>query len=181
MASEKEIIAQILNGHPERYSYFVSSYAGRIISFIMRLVGDKQDAEELAQDTLLDAYRNLSHYDTDRSFLTWTLKIAFNKSMNFLRKRKIQPLSIDDLINENISEQQVDSFLDADDDDRAKALIDAIAKLPPEEQTLIANFYYDGMKTSEIAYIMGIETGTVATRLHRIRKKLYILLKGKNE
>ena len=86
MTSEKEIIEQILHGHPERYSYFVGKYAGRIISFTMRLVSDKQDAEEFAQDALIDAYRNLSRYDANRPFLTWALKIAYNKSISFLRK-----------------------------------------------------------------------------------------------
>lgn len=177
MISEKEIIAQILHGHPERYSYFVSSYARHIISFTMRMVGDRQDAEELAQDALLDAYRNLSGYDADKPFLSWTLKIAFNKCVSFLRKRKIQPLNIDNFTNEELYGQQVDDYLEADDDDRAKALTEAIGRLNPEEQTLIASYYYDNMKMSEIGYIMDMEIGAVATRLHRIRKKLYVILK----
>ena len=93
----------------------------------------------------------------------------------------MQPLSIDDFTNDEISQQQVDDYLEADDDERADALVKAIDKLNPEEQALIAYYYYDQIKMSEIGYIMDMEAGAVATRLHRIRKKLYKIVKSEGK
>lgn len=74
-----------------------------------------------------------------------------------------------------ISDADVDQLLD--DDTRISQLREAQKQLTPDEQTLINLFYYDGKPLRDIAYILGIEPGNVATRLHRIRKKLYLIIR----
>ena len=77
----------------------------------------------------------------------------------------------------DVSDADVDQLLD--DDSRIQQLRDACTQLKPDEQTLINLFYYDGLPMRDIAYILGMEQGNVATRLYRIRKKLYIIIKKK--
>ena len=98
-------------------------------------------------------------------------------AVSWLRKKRIRYLSIDDL--PHVSDTEVDEALD--DESRLDELRHAINLLKPDEQMLLELFYFESRPLADIAYILNVEPGTIATRLHRIRRKLYSLMKhGKN-
>lgn len=148
-------------------------YGPEVFRLVARLVPLQQDAEELVQDAFVRAYNRLATYCGDASFSTWLCRIAYNLTVSWLRKRKVKYTSIDERME--ISDADVDQLLD--DDTRISQLREAQKQLTPDEQTLINLFYYDGKPLRDIAYILGIEPGNVATRLHRIRKKLYLIIR----
>ena len=174
---EQRLIARVLDGHAEDYGYFLERYGPEVMRLVSRLVPQQQDAEELVQDAFVRAYDRLETFGGRSSFSTWICRIAYTTAVSWLRKQHIKYLSIDD------QPQLPDTFVDEalDDETRIDDLRRAIAQLKPDEQTLVTLFYYDDRPLADIAYILDIETGTIATRLHRIRRKLYLQMKHGNK
>ena len=179
---EKQRIRRILDGRSDEYAYFVRTYSGQILDFVSRMVSDAGDAEELAQDAFVRAFRSLSQFDGRSSWLTWVLRIAYHAALNHLKRQRQQWLSIDDLPLSRMlryyrSEPTPDDDLSTDREERIQQLDAAIDRLPADEQLLLHLYYYDDRPLRDIAYIMDAEPGLLATRLHRIRKKLLLMMK----
>ena len=170
---EKQLIARILDGHAEDFGYFLEHYSQEAFAIVARLVPQQEDAEELVQDAFVRAFSRLETFGGRSSFSTWICRIAYTTAVSWLRKRRIKYLSIDD--QPELSSAEVDETLD--DESRIDQLRHAVALLTPDEQTLITLYYYDNRPLADIAYILDLEAGTIATRLHRIRRKLFILMK----
>lgn len=174
---EQRLIARILDGHESDYGYFLERYGGEVFAIVSRLVPNREDAEELTQDTFVRAYRRLETFSCRSSFSTWVCRIAYTTSVSWLRKKRIKYLSIED--RPNLSDREVDEVLD--DESRLVDLQRAIALLKPDEQLILELFYFESRPLADIAYILDVEPGTIATRLHRIRRKLYSLMKHGTE
>lgn len=170
---EKELIARILDGHAEDFGYFLERYSYEAFAIVVRLVPQQEDAEELVQDAFVRAFNRLETFGGRSSFSTWICRIAYTTAISWLRKRRMKYLSIDD--QPQLTDTEIDETLD--DESRIGELRHAITQLKPDEQTLITLYYYDNRPLNDIAYILDVEPNTLATRLHRIRRKLYLLMK----
>jgi len=170
---EKELIARILDGHAEDFGYFLERYSQEAFAIVVRLVPQQEDAEELVQDAFVRAFNHLETFGGRSSFSTWVCRIAYTTAISWLRKRRMKYLSIDD--RPQLTDTEVDEAFD--DESRIEELRHAITLLKPDEQTLITLYYYDNRPLNDIAYILDVESNTLATRLHRIRRKLYLLMK----
>ena len=169
---EQQRIRRILDGRSDEYGYFVRTYSAQVLDFVSRMVSDAGDAEELAQDAFVRAFRALRQFDGRSSWLTWVLRIAYHTALNHLKRQRQQWLSIDDLPLADTPDD-----LSTDREERIQQLDAAIGRLPADEQLLLHLYYYDDRQLRDIAYIMDAEPGLLATRLHRIRKKLLLMLK----
>ena len=170
---ESQLIARILDGHAEDFGYFLERYSPEAFAIVVRLVPQQEDAEELVQDAFVRAFNRLDTFEGRSTFSTWICRIAYTTAISWLRKRRMKYLSIDD--QPKLTDTEVDEAFD--DESRIEDLRRAITLLKPDEQTLITLFYYDNRPLSDIAYILDAEPNTLATRLHRIRRKLYLLMK----
>ncbi|MBR1765520.1 MAG: sigma-70 family RNA polymerase sigma factor [Bacteroidales bacterium] len=173
---EQRLIARVLDGHAEDYGYFLERYGSEVFALVARLVPRQEDAEELTQDAFVRAFNRLDSFGGRSSFSTWICRIAYNTVLSWQRRRRMTFLSIDD--QPQLTDTEVDEALD--DEARIGDLRRAIAQLKPDEQTLVTLYYYDSRPLADIAYILDLEPGTIATRLHRIRRKLYLLMKHGN-
>ena len=173
LMDEQRLIVRILEGHAEDYGYFLERYGGEVFAIVSRLVPNREDAEELTQDAFVRAYSRLDSFIGRSSFSTWVCRIAYTVAVSWLRKKRIKYLSIDD--HPHASDAEVDEVLD--DESRLEDLRQAISLLRPDEQMLLELFYFESRPLADIAYILDVEPGTIATRLHRIRRKLYSLMK----
>ena len=173
LMDEQRLIVRILEGHAEDYGYFLERYGGEVFAIVSRLVPNREDAEELTQDAFVRAYSRLDSFIGRSSFSTWVCRIAYTVAVSWLRKKRIKYLSIDD--HPHASDAEVDEVLD--DESRLEDLRGAISLLRPDEQLLLELFYFESRPLADIAYIFDVEPGTIATRLHRIRRKLYSLMK----
>ena len=167
---EQRLIARILDGHAEDFGYFLERYGEEVFAIVSRLVNRQGDAEELVQDAFVRAFRSLSQFDGRSSWLTWVLRIAYHAALNHLKRQRQQWLSIDDV---QLTDTIDDDDLSTGKEERIQQLETAIDTLPPDEQMLLHLYYYDDRSLRDIAYIMDAEPNALATRLHRIRKKLY--------
>ncbi|MBQ6378244.1 MAG: sigma-70 family RNA polymerase sigma factor [Prevotella sp.] len=170
---ESQLIARILDGHAEDFGYFLERYSQEAFAIVVRLVPQQEDAEELVQDAFVRAFNRLDTFEGRSSFSTWICRIAYTTAVSWLRKRRMKYLSIDD--QPELSDTEVDETFD--DETHIEDLRRAISLLKPDEQTLVTLYYYDSRPLNDIAYILDVEPNTLATRLHRIRRKLYLLMK----
>ena len=131
-------------------------------------------AREETQDAFVKAFRSLASFEFHSSFCTWVCRIAYNESLNRLRRQQRHFVDIAD-----IPAEEVDEELSTGREERIALMEEAIDDLPPDERLLLHLYYYEDRHLREIAYIMDAETNALATRLHRIRKKLLQMIKQK--
>lgn len=157
------------------YAYFVKRYSQQVLDFTVRMVSNRADAEELAQNAFVKAFNRLETFEGRASFLTWVSRIAYNESINHLKRRKIRLIDIDEA---SIADSDIaDDEFSTGNEERIRLMEDALDNLPPDERMLVHLYYYEDKPLQEIAYVMDAEPNALAVRLHRIRKKLLIMIK----
>lgn len=173
---ESYIITSILAGKTEEYAYFLDTYGQPFFSLIVRMVNSEEDAEELTQDTFMKAFEHLSSFNGKSSFSTWIYRIAYNTALSFLRKKNVEQTVIDDNQWNRISDTQIDDALNNESEEQIERLQQALIKLTAEERALVTLFYEEEHSIQELAQILNLNEGNIKVKLHRLRKKLYVLM-----
>ena len=172
--SDSEIISRVLRGEQNAYAELVNRYQNYVFTLTLRLIKSREDAEEVAQDVFVKAYRSLADFRGESKFSTWLYTITNTTSITFLRKKKLEVHSLD---NEKVFEmaESKDSGLRAntiEQKSRVSMVTKAIALLSPADAEIITLFYKVEQSLEEIGKILGLETNTVKVRLHRARTRL---------
>ncbi|MDR1738254.1 MAG: sigma-70 family RNA polymerase sigma factor [Candidatus Symbiothrix sp.] len=162
------IIHRAKEGDIKAFAELVSKYKDMIFSVVMKITGNREDAEDLLQEIFIKIYRTMDQFRETSEFSTWIYRIAYTTTISELRKRKVYFSSIED---------NTTALETADDDEQETALkleyLDAaLKKLPPNENFLITLYYLDEQSVDAISEISGLTTANVKVKLHRIRKKL---------
>ena len=171
---DNEIISKVLKGEQNAYAELVNRYQAYVFTLILRMIKSREDAEEVAQDVFIKAYRSLADFRGESKFTTWLYTIANTTSITFLRKKKLDVHSLD---NEKVFEvaDSKDSGFRAnlvEQKSRVNMVNEAIAMLSPDDAEIITLFYKAEQNLEEIARILRLETNTVKVRLHRARTRL---------
>jgi RNA polymerase sigma-70 factor (ECF subfamily) len=172
--SDNDLIALILDGDHQSYSLLVERYRNFVFTICLRYVKGREDAEEVAQDVFVKAYRSLADFKGQAKFSTWLYTVATTTSITFLRKKKIEMHSLDD---ERVFEtaDNIDSGMSAnqvEQKSRVTMVNRAIKMLSPEDAQVLTLFYKGEQTLEEIAKILGKEVNTVKVQLHRARGRL---------
>ena len=175
---ESHIIKEILNGKTEQYEYFLDRYGQQVFVLVDRIVSCQEDAEELTQDVFLKAFQQLSSFKAESSFSTWIYRIATNIAISAVRKKRNDVLRLDDSVFANLSDTQVDAALEDESEEQMERLQQAMNQLEADERALITLYYLEEKPLAEVAFILGLTEGNAKVKLHRIRKKLYVLIKN---
>lgn len=173
---ERNIIQEILDGKSNRYEYFLNKYGELVFGLIVRIVSCQEDAEELTQDVFLKAFQQLSSFKAESSFSTWIYRIATNTALSSIRKRKYDVLHLDDAAYANLSDSQMDEALEDDSEEQLQRLSIAIEQLNADEPALITLYYMNNIPLAEVSTILGMSENNAKVKLHRTRKKLYLLI-----
>lgn len=177
---EKYYIKRILDGETEYFSVLLDRYSHPLYTLIVQIVGCPEDAEELLQDVFLKAFRNLSGYKGECKVSTWLYRIAYNAAISATRKKKQEFLYIGENMIDNVPDEkacEVDVF--AENEEQIERLGKAIDQLGAEEKALITLFYYEEKSMEEIGEVMKLSVSNVKVKLHRTRKKIYVLMNAK--
>jgi RNA polymerase sigma-70 factor (ECF subfamily) len=171
---DNEIISRVLKGEQNAYAELVNRYQAYVFTLVLRMIKAREDAEEVAQDVFIKAYRSLADFRGESKFSTWLYTIANTTSITFLRKKKLDVHSLD---NEKVFEvaDSKDSGFRAnlvEQKSRVNMVNEAIAMLGPDDAEIITLFYKAEQTLEEIARILRLETNTVKVRLHRARARL---------
>ena len=175
---EAHIIKEILNGKTEQYEYFLDRYGQQVFVLVDRIVSCQEDAEELTQDVFLKAFQQLSSFKAESTFSTWIYRIATNLAISAVRKKRNDVLRLDDSVFANLSDTQVDAALEDESEEQMERLQQAMNQLEADERALITLYYLEEKPLAEVAFILGMTEGNAKVKLHRIRKKLYVLIKN---
>lgn len=177
---EQKAIHRILNGDTAQFAVLIGRYQRPVYTLIFRITGNSYDAEELTQDCFLKAYSALGRFRATSSFSTWLFRIAYNTAISATRRIHRELHGIDERRLAGISDDAADALFASHDEELLEALTRAMEQLAAEEQALLHLFYYDAHPIGVCAEISGLSEANVKVRLHRIRKKLYILMTDSN-
>ena len=172
--NDNEIISKVLNGDQQAYAGLVNRYQNYVFTLALRMVKSREDAEEVAQDAFIKAYKYLADFRGSSKFSTWLYTIVNNTGISFLRKKKLDIHSLD---NEKIFEMadNRDSGFSAnmvEQKSKVAMVSNAITMLNPDDAEIITLFYKAEQSLEEIAVILGVEANTAKVRLHRARTRL---------
>lgn len=172
--SDNEIISQVLSGNHQAYAGLVNRYQNYVFTLTLRMIKSREDAEEVAQDVFIKAYKYLADFRGESKFTTWIYTIVNNTCITFLRKKKLDFHSLDD-DKVFASADNLDSGFSANQvEQKSKVALvnEAIALLNPDDARVITLFYQGEQSLEEIAAILHMETNAVKVRLHRARTRL---------
>ena len=172
--SDIELIKQTLAGNQAAYADLVKRHQRFVFTLAMRFAKGREDAEEIAQDCFIKAYRSLASFQAQSKFSTWLYSIVYTTAMTFLRKKRIATDSIDDE-NTYIQVENQSSAYDvnnAENKSRSFYLNEAIGQLLPDDAAIITLFYKGEQSLEEIGRALGMEANTVKVKLFRARQRL---------
>jgi RNA polymerase sigma-70 factor (ECF subfamily) len=183
--SDEELIVLFLQGERSRFRELVQRYDQRLLNFINRLIGDRDRAEDLLQETFIRVYKHLDRFDPERKFSTWVYTIASNLAKNELRNRSRNPIIlfqhlVKDWEDDHRPLEFVDSSWRPDDlymKRHLKELVEQAAeKLPPHHRLVFILREAEGKSYEEIAEITNCSLGTVKSRLNRARNNFAAII-----
>ena len=150
-----------------------------VYTLTIRIVKNREEAEELSQDVFVKAFKNLKSFKGDSKFSTWIYKIAYYASLDAVKrnKREMNVENIDVFKDSDVGIVQ-DSLDYMHEKERRKVIIEAISKLKADEQTILTLYYFEEMPLKEVSNVVNLTLDNVKTKLFRSRKKLFSILKN---
>lgn len=179
-AEEAALVRRIAAGERHRYSVLVDRYQRRLYWSCLRLVGDPDEAEDVVQETFVRAYERLGDFDPEYRFYTWVYRIARNRCLNILRRRRVWGLvTLSDPERAPALPAAERSDRSAEDHELARALVECRGTLPADQREVFDLRHADDLSYREIAAAVGAPEGTVMSRLARAREKMRACLEAK--
>ena len=176
---DNDYIGRVLSGDVSAYASLVAKHKNLVFSIVLKIVNNREDAEEISQDVFLKAYQSLSTFERKSKFSTWLYRIAYNAAISKTRKKKVEMVAIEETVITNYSTDEVGRNMhELEENDRQLILEKALKRLPEEDNLLITLFYKNENSIEDISDITGLSVSNVKVRLHRIRKKLYEEMNG---
>ena len=177
--TDQQYIQEIRSGNVNAFAMLVSKYKDMIFTLALRMVGNREEAEEIAQDAFVKTYRSLESFKGTSKFSTWLYRIVYNTSLDYLKKKKrtVNSDHIDEVNEADIGHMQdAMSYIEAKE--KKQIIENALLQLPEEERVLLTLFYFEELSLKEITKVVNISYDNVKIKLHRSRKKLYHILKN---
>ena len=181
--TEEEWIKRAAQGDQDAFAQLLELHQGKVYGLTLRLTGSPEDAAELTQETFFNAWRGLPNFHGESKFSTWLYRLATNAAIDFLRREKrrrgmtLTPLSGED---DHRAPDIPDRGLSPQDELERRELRQAIErgleKLSDEHRQVLVLREFNGLSYGEIAQILGIEEGTVKSRIARARLALRKIL-----
>ncbi len=180
-----ELVAKAKEGDQNAFGKLMTRYRDSIFFMVLKMVHNRDDAEDLTIEAFGKAFNNIGNYSADFAFSTWLFKIATNNSIDFIRKKRLLTTSLDQTSTTEDGETSPIAVRDHAPnpeqsiikDQRAEKIRSAIEELSPKYRSLIELRYLDELSYEEIAEKLDIPLGTVKAQLFRAKDMLYNILK----
>jgi RNA polymerase sigma-70 factor, ECF subfamily len=179
VSDDAQLIEQALGGQPEAFGQLVLKYQDRLFNTMFHVVGHAEDARDIVQEALVQAFLKLDSFGRRSAFYTWLYRIAFNVAMTNRRKRR-PTLSVDrgkETGNMEPADDEDDPAERLERKERCRQVRHAITRLADEYRAVLVLREIDGCCYETIADVLDIPVGTVRSRLHRARLQLRDQLK----
>jgi RNA polymerase sigma factor (sigma-70 family) len=170
-------IKKVLAGDSSAFAVLVDRHKNDVFNICVKLLRNKEEAEEVAQDTFLKVFEKLNTFKEEAKFSTWLYRIAFNTSISQQRKSNAKQLDTNAYYIEMYSEDElIDQFNIETIEERERKLKLAISKLNGEQQLLLQLYYDKDISVIEVAKITKLSQSNVKVKIHRARQKLFQLM-----
>lgn len=170
-------IQQVLRGQTAAYAVLVDRYKSLAATIAYKITGNTQDAEEIAQDAFVKAYRALPGFKAEAKFSTWLYRIVYNTALSKTRRKTPFSVSLEDAdITEWESEQISLPLTHMQAAEQTKYIDLALAQLPADENLLLTLFYLHEKSVEEIREITSLTKANIKVKLFRARQKMYTYL-----
>lgn len=180
------LIDRAINDKDETaYAELMSIYQKPVYHIILKMIRNVDDAEDLTMEAFAKAFKNLSKYKKDYTFSTWLFRIATNNTIDFIRKKKLDTLSINstytndngDSVDMDITDKNLTPVEEAIKGQKIELVRMFVSKLPAKYQRLVKLRYFQELSYDEIAKELDVPLGTIKAQLHRARELMYELIK----
>lgn len=183
------LIESAKNGDEKAYAELMQRYKKPVYHMILKMVRNIDDAEDLTIEAFAKAFRNLKKFNPEFTFSTWLFRIATNNCIDFIRKKKIETMSIHttfkddsgDSVDMDIKDVNLNPQEETIKSEKIDIIQTIVTKLPPKYQTLVKLRYFQELSYEEIAAEIDAPLGTVKAQLHRARELLYDLVKNRKD
>ena len=171
---ENIVIEKIKSGDYNACNFIVDNYKAFVFNICIRIVKNREDAEEVAQDSFIKAFKSIEGFKFESKFSTWLYRITFNNAISKTRNKKIFKNDLNENVADSVNHSHISDGLESLNRlDRKKILKKAMEKLNEEENLLISLYYFEENSVAEVAGITGLEANYIKVKVHRARKKLY--------
>jgi RNA polymerase sigma-70 factor (ECF subfamily) len=171
---DNHYIDRVLDGDVSAYAILVAKHKNLVFSIALKILNNREDAEEIAQDCFLKAFHALKTFEKKSKFSTWLYRIVYNAAISKTRKKRLELVPMDNYVIHNYTEDDVSGGIGEIDPEEQKMMIErAMERLSDDENLLITLFYKGDNSIEDISNITGLSMSNVKVRLHRIRKKLH--------
>jgi len=184
-----DLVDRAVAGDEKAYALLLQRYRRPVYHMILKMVRNVDDAEDLTIEAFGKAFRGLHRFKKDFTFSTWLFRIATNNSIDFIRKRKLNTLSIDNAytdedghsVSMNIPDLNLNPQDEAIKSQKEEIIRVVVSMLPAKYQKLVRLRYFQELSYEEIAEEIDAPLGTVKAQLHRARELMYDLVKNKKD
>jgi RNA polymerase sigma-70 factor, ECF subfamily len=176
---DRDLVERTCRGEVNAYGELVRRYQTSVFNVCYRMMGERQEAEDLAQDAFLRGYRRLGTFDAQRPFGPWIRKVAANLCLNSLQKRVPGRLTLDEEHDDPIDVEQPDPAVAHERDDQSQRLRQALQELPPRYRAVIELRHYQDLSYEEMAETLRVSLSVVKSHLVRARRLLARRLGGR--
>lgn len=173
---EQALLIKVQKGDLDAYGLVIQEHQRGVYNVCLRILGNQQEAEDLAQEAFLRAYRNIAQYDPGRPFGPWMRTLAANLCYNHLQKARLERVPLEDE-RERVADKpkkNPEALLELSQDNQQ--LYQAIWRLPETQRIALELRHFQDLSYHEMADVMGIPLNTVRSHLYRARRKLAELL-----
>ena len=175
--TDKELVTRVKRGDRTAFDLLFGRYQHKILSLVARHVRDPQEAEDVAQEAFIKAFRALPRFRGESAFYTWLYRIAINTAHNHQMARSRRPPGVDIDVGDAQFMDGADRLIESESpdaaasrDELAEAIDQAIAALPDDLRSALALREFEGLSYEQIAAIMECPVGTVRSRIFRARE-----------
>ena len=171
--SDRELIDRVLAGDSRAYHGLVERYQHMVFTLAVRLLRNRELAEETAQDVFVKAYQGLKGFRGGSKFSTWLYKIAYHRILDVADAENRKPGLRSDLLPEKVTARSLEEpWSQLMEKERRSVLDQALSRLEPDDRSLLSLFYLQEQSLQEVSEITGLNQGTVKVRLFRARERL---------
>lgn len=168
------LVQQCLKGEATAYRLLYNRYSQAMFNTALRILNRTDDAEDVLQESFIDAFGQLSRFEGRSTFGAWLKQIVVNKSISYLRKKRVFMADIDQHVNDIADDEPVD---DSESYYSVDTIKKAVQQLPDGYRTVLSLYLFEEYKQEEIAAMLNISHGTVRTQYMRAKNKLANVLK----